>query len=82
MSEQKKIPSFNFWSSWQAVFNSLSMYERGVLITWIMWYIFEDSVPSEKADEKLLEIFYSLTPELDKQIDKYNDYLNRKQTNG
>ena len=79
------MPMFNFYNSYRAIFDGLCMSEKGYLITWMMWYMFENTLPvgiveNNEADWRLLRIFKSMIPELDKQKQKYLEYLKTKQS--
>lgn len=81
-----KMPSFNFYSSFSGIFKGLSYSDRGMLITWIMWYVFEGSLPQrvidnnpkDETNDRLVAAFENIVPTIDKQMQKYIEYL--KQT--
>ena len=85
-----KMPSFNFWKSWSGTFKGLGYSDRGFLVTWLIWYVFEGQLPrtviaydkGEKVDEdniKLIHAFKDIVTDIDKQMQRYQEYLNKKQ---
>lgn len=81
--EEVSLPSFSFWQSFRPAFDNLSNYEKGFLITWMIWYAFDNVLPTgiiENRDDewKLLRVFRSIIPDLDRQKQKYVEYLEKK----
>ena len=82
--DEISMPSFNFWQSFRPAFDGLCLSEKGYLITWIMWYMFDNALPigitrNHDKEWKLLRTFRAMIPELDKQKQKYLEYLKAKQ---
>ena len=81
-----RMPSFNFWESWSGIFKGLSYSDRGVLITWLIWYVFEGKLPRPfveidcrvDGNENLCAAFENIIPTIDKQMQRYQEYLNNK----
>ena len=74
-----QLPQFNFYRSWSETFEVLKLWERGLLLSWLMWYAFDGLTPEEENnDPKLLAIFHTMAKAIDKQMDKYVEYLNSK----
>lgn len=86
-----RMPSFNFWASWSGTFEGFGCYDRGTLITWIIWYVFDGPLPqvvidyddgeydkNDRQQIRLIRAFKFIVEDIDKQMQRYQEYLNNK----
>lgn len=78
-----RLPSINFYPSWIPVFTSLGGWQCRTLLKWIGWYAFNNSGPTEEAlndpdNQDLVNAYYTITRELDKQFEKWEAYCDKK----
>lgn len=78
------LSSVNFYSSWMAIFKTLSDYESRLLLKCISWYSFEKLEPTEVFFDgiwRVKEAWNSIKPELDRQFVKYREWLSKYTNN-
>ena len=79
MEEENKVQCFTFCESWKNVFDGLSYWEGGILLSWIMNYAFDGEMPPDDTERRYKAIFMSFVHELDRQREKYYEYLKNKE---